>query len=250
MYEHCFLRLNRDTRNLLEEDHSSLVGFTGEVAKRIGKLTLPFIISDCGRFRTIPLTFSVVRAQSKYNAIRGRPGIRALRALTSAAHGAMKFPTPEGVATVRSSMEIIASVSMEEGDPGRPKEKIEEWILNDKFPEQTIKIGAQLPEKWKTALKELLMRNVGVFAWQHSNMQGIPRSKVEHHLNTYKWLEPVKQKKRSIGPERSRAACEERRKILKVGIVWEVRYPTWISNPVMVKKSPTTVGECVSISRT
>jgi hypothetical protein len=87
MYEHCFLRLNRDTRNLLEEDHSSLVGFTGEVARPIGKITLPFTIGCYGRFKTIPLTFSVVRAQSKYNAILGRPGIRALRALASTAHG-------------------------------------------------------------------------------------------------------------------------------------------------------------------
>jgi hypothetical protein len=89
------------------------------------------------------------------------------------------------------------------------------------------------------------MRNVGVFAWQHNDMQGIPRSEVEHHLNTYKWLEPVKQKKRSIGPERSRAACEETRKLLKAGIVREVWYPTWIFNPVMVRKSDGSWRMCI-----
>jgi hypothetical protein len=97
------------------------------------------------------------KKHSKYNAILGRPGIRALRALTSTAHGAMKFPTLEGIATVRSSMEIIASVSMEEKDPRKPKEKVEEWIQNDKFPEQTIKIGAQLPDKWKTAVTSQIL---------------------------------------------------------------------------------------------
>jgi hypothetical protein len=120
-------------QNLVERYHYSLVGFTREVARPIGKITLSFKIGDCGRFKTIPLTLSVVRAPSKYNSILGRPGIRALRASTSTAHGAMKFPTPEGIARDRSSMEIIASVSMEEEDPEKLKGNIEEWILNDKY---------------------------------------------------------------------------------------------------------------------
>jgi hypothetical protein len=37
MFEHCFLRLYQDASNFLEEDHSSLVGFTGEVARPLGK---------------------------------------------------------------------------------------------------------------------------------------------------------------------------------------------------------------------
>jgi hypothetical protein len=123
--------------------------WTGVVEQKLCTNTVSFTIGDYGRFRTIPLTFSVVRAHSKYNAILGRPGIRALRALTSTAHGAMKFPTSDGIATVKSSMEIIASVSMREEYPEKSKEKVEEWILNDKFPEQTIKIGAQMPDKWK-----------------------------------------------------------------------------------------------------
>jgi hypothetical protein len=115
-------------------------------------------------------------------------------------------------------------LSVEQTSQAKPSGKVEEWILNDKFPEQTVKIGARLPEKWKAALRELFIRNVNIFAWQHGDMQGIPRSEMEHHLNTYSWLVPVKQKKRSMGPERSRAACEEARKLLRAGIVREVRY--------------------------
>ncbi|XP_022024575.1 uncharacterized protein LOC110924909 [Helianthus annuus] len=55
------------------------------------------------------------------------------------------------------------------------------------------------------------------------DMTGIPRSLIEHRLNTYIWVQPVKQKKRSMGPSKRRAECEETRKLLKAGIVREVK---------------------------
>jgi hypothetical protein len=56
----------------------------------------------------------------------------------------MKFLTPYGIATVKASSEIISSLSVEGSSQVKPLGKVEEWILNDKFPEQTVKIGAQL----------------------------------------------------------------------------------------------------------
>ncbi|KAJ0909268.1 putative nucleotidyltransferase, Ribonuclease H [Helianthus annuus] len=67
-------------------------------------------------------------------------------------------------------------------------------------------------------------------------MTGIPRSLTEHRLNTFTWVKPVKQKKRSMGPNKKRVACEETRKLLRAEIVREVKYPSWVANPVMVQK--------------
>ncbi|XP_076944584.1 uncharacterized protein LOC143615313 [Bidens hawaiensis] len=95
MYEHCFVRLQNEVRDRLEEDVCPLVGFSGEVVKPLGSITLPFSLMEGRKVRTVQLRFSVVRAPSKYNIILGRPAMRALRAIASTAHGCIKFPTPE-----------------------------------------------------------------------------------------------------------------------------------------------------------
>ncbi|XP_022042438.1 uncharacterized protein LOC110945108 [Helianthus annuus] len=236
IYEHCFLRFDRDIRERLEEDSIPLVGFNNSVSHPLGKIRLPFTVGVGDRVRTINLTFTVVRAPSKYNAILGRPGIRDLQAQASTPHGALVFQTPKGLAWVKSAYEVISSVSKGE-EPGNTQgKKVEEWVLCDKFPEQTVKVGSHLSDKCKSALKELLLHNLDVFAFQHGDITGIPRSLTEHRLNTFTRAKPVKQKKRSMGPNKRRAACEETRKLLRAGIVREVKYPSWVANPVMVQK--------------
>ncbi|XP_021980450.1 uncharacterized protein LOC110876590 [Helianthus annuus] len=96
IYEHYFLRFDRDVRDRLEEDSIPLVGFNNSVSHPLGKIRLPFIVGVGDRVRTISLTFTVVRAPSKYNAILGRPGIGDLQAQASTPHGALGFQTPKG----------------------------------------------------------------------------------------------------------------------------------------------------------
>ncbi|XP_076928288.1 uncharacterized protein LOC143592209 [Bidens hawaiensis] len=119
MYEHCFARLQKEVRDRLEEDLCPLVGFSREVAKPLGSITLPFSLREGAKTWTIQLWFSIVRAPSKYNIILGRPGMRALRAIASIAHGCIKFPTPERVVTIPSSAEIVANIDLE----GKSKKK-------------------------------------------------------------------------------------------------------------------------------
>ncbi|GKE66716.1 hypothetical protein Tco_1520877, partial [Tanacetum coccineum] len=47
---------------------------------------------------------------------------------------------------------------------------------------------------------------------------------------------PVRQKKRGQAPERNKAIYEEVEKLVDAGIMKEVHYHSWLSNPVMVKK--------------
>ncbi|XP_022030557.1 uncharacterized protein LOC110931473 [Helianthus annuus] len=111
IYEHCFLRFDRDIRDRLEEDSIPLVGFNNSVSHPLGKIKLPFTVGVGDRVRTINLTFTVVRAPSKYNAILGRPGIGDLQAQASTHHGALVFQTPKGLAWVKSAYEVVSSVS-------------------------------------------------------------------------------------------------------------------------------------------
>nr|GEY65266.1 hypothetical protein [Tanacetum cinerariifolium] len=57
----------------------------------------------------------------------------------------------------------------------------------------------------------------------------------KHKLNKYKHIELVKQKKRGLAPERNEAACKEVDKLTNAGILQEVKYQTWVANPVVVE---------------
>ncbi|GKE11156.1 hypothetical protein Tco_1414707, partial [Tanacetum coccineum] len=51
--------------------------------------------------------------------------------------------------------------------------------------------------------------NLDIFAWQPSDMAGVPRSIAEHRLNIQEGYSPVRQKKRGQAPERAKAIQTE-----------------------------------------
>ncbi|GKB94847.1 hypothetical protein Tco_0980984, partial [Tanacetum coccineum] len=68
-------------------------------------------------------------------------------------------------------------------------------------------------------------------------MTGVPRSITEHKLKIRQGYSLVRQKKRGQAPEHAKAILEEVHKLVEAGIMREVYYHDWLSNPVMVKKS-------------
>ncbi|GJU57051.1 reverse transcriptase domain-containing protein [Tanacetum coccineum] len=67
-------------------------------------------------------------------------------------------------------------------------------------------------------------------------MTGVPRHIAEHRLNVREGCSPVRQKKRGQAADRNQAIQEEVGKLVEEGIMKEVHYHDWLSNPVMVKK--------------
>ncbi|GJW39358.1 reverse transcriptase domain-containing protein [Tanacetum coccineum] len=76
-------------------------------------------------------------------------------------------------------------------------------------------------------------------------MTGVPRNIAEHRLNIREGYSPVRQKKRGQAPERNKVIQEEVEKLVDAGIMKEVHYHSWLSNPVMVKKHDGTWRMCV-----
>ncbi|GJS37981.1 reverse transcriptase domain-containing protein [Tanacetum coccineum] len=193
----------------------------------------------------------VVRSPSQHNGIIGRPGIRKICDIPSTAHGMLKFRIERGTVTLRSSRIIPMECAMISGPSTRPPEagKILEdkikVVIHPEYPEQTITIGSTLTEKGRKELCTLLGQNLDVFAWKPADMTGIPRSIAEHRLNIREGCPPIKQKKRWQAPERNKAIQEEVEKLVDVGIMKEVHYHSWLSNPVMVKKHDGTWRMCV-----
>lgn len=129
-----------------------------------------------------------------------------------------------------------------------PANEIEEVQLQGGAPDKKVKIGAG-PVSWlKAGLMNLLKEFVDIFAWSPADMPGIPRDIIEHELAVDEEHKPVRQKKRSFGPEKSQLIDAEVDKLLQVNIIREVHYPTWLANPVLVKKANGEWRMCVDFT--
>nr|GEZ63484.1 reverse transcriptase domain-containing protein [Tanacetum cinerariifolium]GEZ64364.1 reverse transcriptase domain-containing protein [Tanacetum cinerariifolium] len=69
----------------------------------------------------------------------------------------------------------------------------------------------------------------------------------DHRLNIRERCLPVRQKKRRQAPERNKAIYKEVEKLVDAGIMKEVHYHSWLSNPVMVKKHDGSWRMCVDL---
>ncbi|XP_071911843.1 uncharacterized protein [Coffea arabica] len=247
-----------------------LVGFTGPPVHLEGMINLMVMVGQAPKCRTIPVNFVVVKQPSPYNIFLGRPALNALRAIPSTLHLSVKFPTPEGIAEVHGDPEVARTcylallrghekvvaqtVSLEPYIPGEEERQrdtpdvIEEFPLKEGRPDQTIRIGASLPPKEKDDLKALLREYAQVFAWTVEDMPGIPTDLADHHLNIDPRFKPVKQKKRNFTPERNEVIRKEVGKLLESKIIMEVYYPTWLANPVLVKKEDQSWRMCVDFT--
>lgn len=59
---------------------------------------------------------------------------------------------------------------------------------------------------------------------------------MSHHLNVNPNFRSVKQKPRVFGKERCDAVLEEVQKLITTNFIWEIQYPDWLANVVLVKK--------------
>ena len=76
-----------------------------------------------------------------------------------------------------------------------------------------------------------------MFSWQASDIPGVPREVIEHHLVVCPQVWPVKQKVRKQALERQALIIEEIRKLEAAGLVIGVLHPTWLANLVVVRKA-------------
>ncbi|PWA59654.1 reverse transcriptase domain-containing protein [Artemisia annua] len=108
VYEQCFNNLSADIKERLRETSTSLVGFSGETNKPLGKIELEVRFGDNGMYRRTMMTFCLVRSSSPYNVILGRTGLKEMRAIPSMIHSMIKFPTPKGIATLIAHPSMVS----------------------------------------------------------------------------------------------------------------------------------------------
>ena len=71
---------------------------------------------------------------------------------------------------------------------------------------------------------------------------------MEHILDVNKNHPPIKQKLRKMSKERKQVTKTEVQRLLDAGVIRPVKYPTWLSNVVLIKKKNGKWRMCVDFT--
>ncbi|XP_027118693.1 uncharacterized protein [Coffea arabica] len=103
MYYQNFEKLKL-TREQFTPVRTPLIGFGGYVVYPEGMVTLMVTVGRHSRCRTIPVNFAIVKVDSPYNLLIGRPTFNPLKAVYSTYHINFQFPTLTGIIEVSSDV--------------------------------------------------------------------------------------------------------------------------------------------------
>ncbi|GKE36571.1 hypothetical protein Tco_1459976 [Tanacetum coccineum] len=180
LYEHCFNQLRPEIKSQMVPATTSLTGFSGETIWPLGQLRLLVTIGDAYHCTRAWMNFMIVRSMSPYNGIIRRSGIRDIQAVLSIAHGMLKFLVDGGIVTIRSTILIPAEcatvITSSKEIPKEAGVRHENFKVAThlNFPDQEVAIGGTLSAKGRTGLCTLLKENLDIFAWQPSDITGVP----------------------------------------------------------------------------
>ncbi|XP_074332257.1 uncharacterized protein LOC141669817 [Apium graveolens] len=102
LYYNTYKKLGFPDSDMYFED-AHVYGFTGEAVRVMGSVRLPVILGEGALSVTQMIDFKVLDQDSAHNVLVGRPWFRAFRVITSIHHLMIKFPTPNGVGSLRGS---------------------------------------------------------------------------------------------------------------------------------------------------
>ena len=111
---------------------------------------------------------------------------------------------------------------------------IEKVMLDE--PEKFTYDSSLLSGDEKEQSRLVLLNNVDVFSWNHSDIVGISPTVAFHKLNIIPTARPDRQKVRIFHPNRHQIIQTEVDNLLKADFIREVKYPEWLANVVVVQK--------------
>jgi hypothetical protein len=121
-------------------------------------------------------------------------------------------------------------------------------LLCEEIAEQKILLWSQLSEEQEKTLIRFLFNNKDVFACSANDLCGVNRDVIEHSLNVNPSFRPRKQRLRKISDDKAEGARNEVKKLFSAGVIREVKYPEWLANTVMVKKTNDKWRMCIDFT--
>jgi hypothetical protein len=108
LFHEAFVKMGYNDSQLTPSN-TPIYGFNGVESKVEGTIQLPMTIGQEPREATQMLNFLVIKASSTYNAILGRTGLHAFKAVASTYHMKIKFPTRNGVGEQKGDQKMARS---------------------------------------------------------------------------------------------------------------------------------------------
>ncbi|XP_071705277.1 uncharacterized protein [Rutidosis leptorrhynchoides] len=103
LYVHFLSQFPKCVSRKMRHFNAIISRFTGSTEEPVGKLKETVTVGTQPYLRSEVINFYVVKSVTATNVILGRNFFRKFNAITSTAHGLLKFPTRKGVATVKST---------------------------------------------------------------------------------------------------------------------------------------------------
>ena len=104
------------------------------------------------------------------------------------------------------------------------------------WPNKHTYVISLFSEEEKEQLQQVLLGNIDVFAWTHSDMTDISPMHASHKLNVISSARPARQKVRHFHLNRHQIIQAEVDNLLGTGFIREIKYLEWLANEVVVPK--------------
>lgn len=102
--------------------------------------------------------------------------------------------------------------------------------------EAKVLIGSLIPKQIEQDLLNFLRTRSKTFTWKHENMTGAEKNIITHKPNIDPSFIPIHQKRRKFAPKSNQIIQEEVKKLLKKGMIKEVKFPRWLANVIVIQK--------------
>ena len=101
---------------------------------------------------------------------------------------------------------------------------------------EEIMLGASCSPEEVDAYTTLFQEFCNIFTWSYMKIPSLDPSIMEHHIDTWPDVAPIRQKQRPIHPSKVAAVKVEIEKLHTAGYIYPIAYTTSVSNPVPVNK--------------
>ncbi|GKD39504.1 hypothetical protein Tco_1259711 [Tanacetum coccineum] len=120
IYEHCFLKFQKEIREKRKDVYTTLSGFFGMQVTPLGEISLQIIVREAPHHRNERITFLIVQSESPNNMLFGRTSITELGMIPSTMHFAVLYQSEIGPRVIMSENQDM-SKRKEKRDGSRVK---------------------------------------------------------------------------------------------------------------------------------
>jgi hypothetical protein len=130
----------------------------------------------------------------------------------------------------------------------RPNKQVDEALefnIGTEIDPRMVKIGKGTTKKERLEILTLVKEFKDTFAWNYDELKAYRGNVIQHAIPLVEGAKPFRQKLRHINPKLAGQIQKELQKMVDAGIIAPIRYSSWMSNLVVVRKKTSDIRLCV-----